>query len=176
MSIIVPRFRFPIGYDACNPTTPAQKQEKLLFNRTWFRFETTCINTNTNFTLKQLQMRMKAEVLQHKQKHIRHHTKKEKYALASRKHYSKRHYIPKVHIDENGNLVSPKNTIIDNNIVFFNNSCDNVITVHKSTASDVPGPPIDLFLDSNVPLKNRENPLRTYRVGSSYNVDDTVLS
>ena len=174
MSVTVPRFRFPLGYDPCNPNVPKEQQQKLLFIRPWNRFETTCSNVNNNFTQKQLQMRVKAEILQYKQKHIRH-TKTEKYALASRKHYIKRHYVPKVHIDENGNLVPAKNTIINNGVVIFDNKCDN-ISVHKSTASDVPGPAVDLFLDPNVPLIARENPQRIYRASGTLNVDNTVFN
>jgi hypothetical protein len=170
---IVPRFRFPLGYDPCNPNTETQKQQKLLFNRPWNRFESTCINTN-NFTQQQLQMRVKAQVLQYKQKQVQL-SSTEKYSLASRKHYSKRHNIPKPHIDENGNLVPAKNTTINNSVVIFDSNC-NSITVHKSTASDVPGPAVDLFLDSNVPLKTRENPQRIYRAVNIYNVDNSVLN
>lgn len=174
MPVTVPRFRFPLGYDPCNPNVPKEQQQKLLFIRPWNRFNLTCVETNSNFTKKQLQMRVKAQVLQYKQKQVQL-SKAEKYSLASRKHYSKRHYIPKAHIDENGNLVPAKNTTINNGVIFFDDSCDS-ISIHKSTASDVPGPAIDLFLDPNVPLIARENPQRVYRVGNTYNVDNTVFN
>jgi hypothetical protein len=174
MSITVPRFRFPLGYDPCDPTTAPREQQKLLFIRPWNRFKTTCINTDNNLTQEQIQMRVKAEVLQYKQQHIRH-TKTEKYALAAREHYKKRHYVPKAHVDENGNLVPAKNTIINNGVVFFDDNCDKII-VHKSTASDVPGKSVDLFLDPDVPLLTRKNPPRVYRAGGTSNVDNTVYN
>ena len=171
---IVPRFRFPLGYDPCDPTTTAQQQQELIFLRPWNRFQLTCFETNSNFTKKQLQMRVKAQVLQYKQTHVQL-SSTEKYSLASRKHYSKRDAIPKAHIDENGNLVPAKNTTINNGVLTYDNNC-NSITVHKSTASDVPGPAVDLFLDPNVPLIARENPQRIYRAGNTYNVDNTVFN
>lgn len=170
----VPRFRFPLGYDPCDPNISRENQQKLLFNRPQNRFETTCVQTSSNFTKKQLQMRKKAEVLQYKRKQVQL-SSAEKYSLASRKHYSKRHYVPKAHIDQNGNLVPAKNTTINNGIVIFDNNC-NRITVNKSTASNVPGPAVDLFLDPNVPLIARENPQRIYRAGNTYNVDNTVYN
>ena len=169
----VPRFRFPLGYDPCNPNTVSQEQQKLLFIRPWNRFEATCINRNGNFTTRQLEMRAKAEILQYKRKHIRY-TKAEKYALASRKNHAKKHYLPKAHIDENGNLVPAKNTTINNGVVFFNENCN--ITVSKSSASDVPGPSVNLLLDPAVPLVNFENPRRVYRVGGTYNVNNTIFN
>lgn len=171
---IVPRFRFPLGYDPCNPDIIRENQQKLLFNRPWNRFDLTCVETNSNFTKKQLQMRVKAQVLQYKQKQVQL-SRSEKYSLASRQHYSKRHYVPKAYIDENGNLVPAKNTTINNGVVIFDNN-SNRITVNKSTASDVPGPAVDLFLDPNVPLIARENPQRIYRPGGTYNVDNTVFN
>ena len=170
----VPRFRFPLGYDPCNPNVPKEQQQKLLFIRPWNRFNLTCVETNSNFTKRQLQMRVKANVLQYKQKQVQL-SGAEKYALASREHYSKRNYVPKAHIDENGNLVPAKNTTINNGVVIFDSNCNN-ISVHKSTASDVPGPAVDLFLDPNVPLIARENPQRIYRAGGTYNVDNTVFN
>lgn len=169
----VPRFRFPIGYDTCDSNTPPQQQQKLLFIRPFARFELTCFNTGS-FSQYQLQMRAKAEVLQYKPKHQRL-SRAQKQSLASRKHYSKRHHLPKAHIDENGNLVPAKNTTINNGVVFFDTSCDKII-ISKSTASDVPGPAIDLFLDPNVPLIYSENPQRIYRAGGTNNVDNTIYN
>ena len=64
-----------------------------------------------------------------------------------------------MHIDENGNLVAPKNTTIvlnDNGLITieFNsiNCNNNILSVNKSSASDVPGPIVDLYLDPNVPV------------------------
>jgi hypothetical protein len=175
------RFRFQVGYNPCNPNQQPELQT-LRFIRPWARFETVC-TTLGQFTDQQLQMRLKAEVLQYKRKDLRY-TKAEKYALAARKNYVKKHYLPKAHIDENGNLVSPKNT----NIIFSaNNSalavefddtiCDNnAIIVNKSSASDVPGPITNLFLDPSVPVFNIGNPPRRYLTGGTSNVDNTVFN
>lgn len=178
----VPRFRFPIGYDPCNPNIPPEQQQKLLFIRPWARYGTNCIDNKT-VTQQQLQMRVKAEILQYKTKHVRL-TKAEVYALAARKHYVKRHYTPKAHIDENGNIVAAKNTNIiyaTNNsalaLEFNNENCGNgKITTHKSSASDVPGKSIDLFLDPKVPLVRFNNPQRVFRAGGFYNVDNTIYN
>ena len=178
----VPRFRFPVGYNPCNPNQQPEQQEKLLFNRPWARFETTC-TTFEQFSKQELQMRLKAEVLKYKRKDLRY-TKAEKYALAARKNYVKKHYLPKAHIDENGNLVAPKNT----NIIFAANDsalavefddtiCDNnAIIVNKSSASDVPGPITNLFLDPSVPVFNIGNPPRRYLTGGTSNVNNTVFN
>ena len=170
----VPRFRFPIGYDPCDPTTAPQQQQKLLFIRPYARSQLTCVNTNNNFTRYQLQMRAKAEVLQYKRKHLQLN-RAQKQSLASRKHYSKRQHLPKAHIDENGNLVPAQNTTINNGVIIFDSSCDK-LTVSKTTASDVPGPVIDLFLDPNVPLIYYDNPQRVYRAGGTNNVDNTIYN
>lgn len=177
---IVPRFRYPVGYDPCNPNVTPEKKQKLLFVRPWNRFRTNC-NVLNSFTPQQLKMRTKAEILQYRSKHVQH-SKTEKYALAARKHYVKRHYTPKAHIDENGDIVVAQNTNIifaENNsalaLEFNNENCGNgQITKHKSSASDVPGPSIDLFLDPSVPLINYGSPQRVYRVGGLYNVNQIV--
>lgn len=167
----VPRFRFQLGYDPCNPTTPRQNQQKLTFIRPWSRFQNPCLDFD-NVTRSQLQMRGKAEILQYKRKHVQM-SRAEQQALAARKNYSKKNYVPKAHIDENGNLVPGKNTSIVNGAIVFDSKC-NQISVNQSTASDVPGPPIDLFLDPSVPLIYTENPPRIYRAGGTSNVNNVV--
>jgi hypothetical protein len=175
----VPRFRFPVGYNPCNPSQKPEQQKELKFIRPWGRFETTC-TTFEQFSKQKLQMRLKAEVLQHKRKDLCY-TKAELYSLAVRN--TKRNYFPKVHIDENGKLVAPKNTTIvsnDNGLItieFNTINCDNnTIPVNKSSASDVPGPIIDLYLDPNVPVFNFGNPPRRYLTGGTSNVDNTVFN
>lgn len=169
----VPRFRFPLGYDPCNPNVPKEEQQKLLFVRPWSRFKMPCI-TSGNITKEQFQMRTKAEVLQYKRKYLQL-SYSQKLSLAVNNNFRKRSYVPKAHIDENGNLVPAENTTINNGTIIFDNNC-NQIPVNKSTSSDVPGPAIDLFLDPNVPLIYFENPPRIYRAGGSINVDNINIT
>jgi hypothetical protein len=170
----VPRFRYPIGYDPCNPTI--SKEEKILVNffRPWTRFENSCITSS--FSKSELQMRLKAETLQYRSK--QQTSRAEKYARVARKNLAKKHYNPKVHIDENGQLVPGKDTniVFDSNgsaisIEYLNENCKNP-TVHKSLFTcgsnrNPPCPSVDLYLDPSVPLINFGNQRRTYLAGSS---------
>lgn len=179
-SKIVPRYRFQVGYNPCAPNQQPELQT-LPFIRPWARFETSCTNFE-QFSKQELQMRLKAEVLQYKRKHLRY-TKAEIYSLAARNTFTKRNYLPKAHIDENGNLVAPQNTNIiysDTDIAlaleFDDITCDNSnIVYNKSSASDVPGPIVDLYLDPSVPVFNFGNPPRRYLAGGTYNVDNTIF-
>ena len=167
----VPRFRYPVGYDPCNPSDPKQSKEKIIFQRPWSRIDTNCVNTR--FSANDIQMRLKAETLQYKPKHPQL-SNKHKYALAARNSYTKRQYPDKVHIDENGNLVSSKtsNIIYDNTgsavaLESVVDNCPNTLVKIKTSASNVPGPIIDLTYDTSVPLLNFGNPRRTYLSGNS---------
>ena len=42
MTTLVPRFRFPHGYNSCDPNQSKEEKQKLLFIRPWARFETNC--------------------------------------------------------------------------------------------------------------------------------------
>ena len=86
--------------------------------RTWSRFIPPCPNYS-NFTTSDLNMRRKAEVLQHK-KNVSNRTKKSRYA-----------YLAK----SNGSVIfgSPNHTTVN--------------CVKSTRDSDVPGPAMNLYLD-----------------------------
>ena len=169
----VPRFRYPIGYNPCNPTIPREEKVLVNFVRPWTRFENTCISSS--FSKNELQIRLKAETLQYRSK--QQTSRAEKYAKAARKNLAKKHYIPKVHIDENGNLVPSKGTTINFNssgdaisIQYNDENCAN-LTVRKSLFScgskqQTPCSSVDLYLDPSVPLINFGNQRRTYLAGN----------
>jgi len=167
----VPRFRYPVGYNQCDPTVPREKKEEVCFLRPWARVDNSCDELLKNFSPEELQMRLKAETLQYKTKHVQHN-KAQKYALSARKNFTRKSYLPKAFIDERGNVKTSKNT----NVVFGNsgsiiglsykNNCSDSILVNSSRASGVPGPAMNLYLDKSVPVVNFGNQRRTYRGGN----------
>lgn len=91
--------------------------------RTWSRFVPPCPNYN-QFTKQQIDMRRKAEVLKHKN-NIGTRTKKERYAYLARQ---------------------------NNSVKFGSETHTNVNCVKSTRDSDVPGPEMNLFLDTSVPI------------------------
>ena len=79
MATKVTGFRFKVGI-TCNPNQPPEQQIPVPYIRPWGRFKTTC-TTFEQFSKQELQMRLKAEVLQYKRKHVRYN-KAEIYSLA----------------------------------------------------------------------------------------------
>lgn len=122
----------------------------------WSRATISCINyQNTNITVNDLDMRRKAQILQYN-RNQNNPTKKQLWAMLNKGQLTHK----KVWATQGINYTNP-NT---NDLNFANNnpntnilqcsasSTEPLIVKNPSTASDVPGNPIELYLDRNVPL------------------------
>ena len=112
-------------------------------SRTWSRFLPPCPNYN-NFSQYQLDMRRKAEVLQYKNNKS-NRTKKSRYA-----------YLAKS----------------NNSVIFGSPDHTNVSCVKSTRDSNVPGPAMNLFIDSSVPVFGLRS-VRSY--GNSGSKDDKLV-
>lgn len=111
--------------------------------RTWSRFLPPCPNYN-KFSQYQLDMRRKAEVLQYKNNKS-NRTKKSRYA-----------YLAKS----------------NNSVIFGSPDQTNVNCVKSTRDSNVPGPAMNLFIDSSVPVFGLKS-VRKY--GNSGSKDDKLV-
>ena len=122
----------------------------------WSRATLSCINyQNPNITVNDLDMRRKAQILQYN-KNQNNPTKKQLWAMLNKGQLTRK----KVWATQGINYTNPNTS----NLNFaINNSNTNIlkcsaataeplIVKNSSTASDVPGNPIELYLDPNVPL------------------------
>ena len=91
--------------------------------RTWSRFKPPCPNYS-NFTKQQLDMRRKAEILQHKNVKS-NRTKKQRYAYLAKSNSS---------------------------VVFGSPNHKNENCIKSTRDSDVPGPEMSLYIDNSVPI------------------------
>ena len=125
-------------------------------SRTWFRGSLNC-STLQGFGEEEINMRRKAEALQHRQNQ-KGMTKAQRWAYAV-KHKSTiiDPTCPPPHLKLSNNVLSCDNQVNTSS----NNICERVIC-SSSRSSDVPGPDTTLYLDPTVPfLPLRTNPRQT---------------
>ena len=137
-------------------------------SRTWFRGSLNC-STLQGFGEEEINMRRKAEALQHRQNQ-KGMTKAQRWAY-SVKHKSTiiNPTCPPPHLKLSNNVLSCDNQVNPSS----NNICERLIC-SSSSASDVPGPDTTLYLDPTVPfLPLRTNPRQT-NAGSLNNPVNTV--
>ena len=162
--------------DGSNPSTiitvPEENRGAPFPTRTWFRGSLNC-STSQQFNEEAINMRRKAEALQHRQNQIGM-SKAQRWAYAV-KHRSTiiNPDCPPPHLTLSNNVLSCKNQVDP----FGNDDvCDRVVC-SSSSASDVPGPDTTLYLDPTVPfLPLRTNPRQTNAGGRNIPVNTVDLS
>ena len=126
------------------------------YNPPWTRATLSCINfQNPNIGVTDLDMRRKAQILQYT-KNQNNPTKKQLWAMLNKGQLTRK----KVWATQGVNYTNPN----VNNLNFAENDpntnilqcspslAEPLILKTSTTASDVPGPPIDLYLNPDVPL------------------------
>ena len=126
------------------------------YNPPWTRARISCINyQNPNIGVNELDMRRKAEILQYN-KNQNNLTKKQAWSMLNKGQLTRK----KVWATQGINYTNPNvnklkfaNNNPDTNILQCSESTAEPLIVKTSTnASNVPGHPIDLYLNPNVPL------------------------
>lgn len=126
------------------------------FNLPWTTYHPECINfSNTGITEYDLNMRRKAEILQYNKNQNRP-TKKEQWSMLNRGVYNKRKaWATQSLTNTNPNTLKlefSQNNPETNILVCNQTDMNPAVIVNSSTASNVPGKPINLYLNPNVPL------------------------
>lgn len=130
-----------------------QRMRRLVNNVPPVRFELVSPYTSGRYTQRDLDMRRKAEILQYSSSKMSTQTnsltKKQKWALIAR-----------------GNFPTPPTTYqpdpVSGDLVPSTNCPADDMLLVPTSSSDVPGKPINLYLDKSVPLYNYGSPQRSY--------------
>lgn len=128
----------------------------------WSRARLVC--TGNNYSNFQLTMRRKAEILQYK-RNQNNPTKKQLWSMLNKGELTRKKTWATQGINDS-NPNTNNLTLIGNTLVCNPNSVQSLIIINSSSASDVPGNPIGLYLNPAVPLTNYKNQI-TYAAGGS---------
>lgn len=116
----------------------------------WSRARLVCINNG--YSLFDLDMRRKAEILQYKTKQ-NNPTKKQLWSMLNKgsSAYKKTWATQGVN---STNSNTNKLNLVNNTLVCNSNTVPSSVIINENYSSDVPGKPLGLYLDPNVPLTN----------------------
>ncbi len=152
--------------NACSCNWPKSSNGGPNPSRTWFRGSLNC-SGRFNLSLNEINMRRKAEVLQHKQNQLgMSKAQKWSYIVNNKSTNINPQYMP-YGLELNNNVYSCKNAKNPS----AQSPCNRVIC-SSSQASDVPGTETTLYLDPTVPvIPLRTNPQQTNAGGQNIPVN-----
>jgi hypothetical protein len=129
----------------------------------WSRSRIVC--NNSNYSQFELDMRRKAQLLQYKNKQ-NNPTKKQLWSMLNKGVLTKKKAWATQGINTS-NSNTNNLTLVANTLVYNSNTVESLI-INSSTASDVPGKPIELYLNPTVPLTNYRRRITYLAGGSKY--------